>query len=129
MTDASGERDELPATGGAESLELLAAALRQDSADVAVYARVLSTTLADVLPPGTVTVERDRSLADRLAGREGEVRAVHVRLAEQVLSLRAGRTGPEGEIQREVRGIVLSREQVGLDVWTERLAAAVAAAA
>ena len=39
----------------APSLDLVAAALRADSADVAIYARVLTESLSDALPPGTVT--------------------------------------------------------------------------
>src|ERR1700722_4998615 len=42
-------------------LELVTAALRADSADAAVYARVLTESLGESLPPGCVTIERDRS--------------------------------------------------------------------
>ena len=40
--------------GDALSFDLVAAALRSDSADVAVYARVLTDSLGDALPEGTV---------------------------------------------------------------------------
>ncbi|MFI2203377.1 nucleotidyl transferase AbiEii/AbiGii toxin family protein [Streptomyces sp. NPDC020192] len=55
--------------GPPDSLGLLTAALRGDAADLEVYARVLTGTLAKALPPGSVAVQRRRSMADRLAGR------------------------------------------------------------
>ena len=58
------------------SLEMVTAALRMDSADVAVYTRVLTKSLSEALPPGYVTVERERSMSDRMRGRPGEARIV-----------------------------------------------------
>lgn len=100
---------------------MVAAALRQDAADVATYARVLTVTLADVLPPGSVEVEYERSLSDRLKGREGHPSRIVVRLGERTLFL-AGGGRPVAEIHHEVRGVVLSRDQVTLDVWVQALA-------
>ena len=99
----------------------VAAALRQDAADVATYARVLTVTLADALPPGSVTVEYERGLSDRLRGREGRPRRIVVRLGERTLLL-AGGARPVAEIHHEVRGVVLSRDEVALDVWLQALA-------
>jgi hypothetical protein len=101
--------------------DMVAAALRQDAADVATYARVLTVTLADVLPPGSVTVEYERGLADRLKGREGRPSRIVVRLGERTLFLSGGGR-PVAEIHHEVRGVVLSRDQVTLDVWVQALA-------
>jgi hypothetical protein len=101
--------------------DMVAAALRQDAADVATYARVLTVTLVDVLPPGSVDVEYERSLSDRLKGREGRPSRIVVRLGERTLSL-AGGGRPVAEIHHEVRGVVLSRDQVSLDVWVQALA-------
>jgi hypothetical protein len=101
--------------------DMVAAALRQDASDVATYARVLTGTLADVLPPGSVTVEYERGLADRLKGREGRPSRVVVRLGERTLFLSGG-ARPVAEIHHEVRGVVLSRAQVSLDVWAQALA-------
>jgi hypothetical protein len=98
--------------------DMVAAALRRDSADVATYARVLTGSLAEALPPDCVTVERERSLGDRLRGREGRPIRVVVRLGERTLSLAA----EVAEIRHEVRGVVLSREEVALDVWVATLA-------
>jgi len=110
-------------------VELLAAALRQDSADLSLYAKVLTVNLVDSLPSGAVRVERKRSVSDRMAGREGTVSSLDVALGEQRLSLRADRGRMVGEICKEVRGIVLSRREVGLDEWIDALAQALAEAA
>jgi hypothetical protein len=112
-----------PANGSTGmDVELLAAALRQDSADLDVYAKVLSVNLVESLPPGAVQVERKRSMSDRMAGREGTVTSLDVALGETRLGLRMDRGRPIGEICKEVRGVVLSRQQVGLDEWIAALA-------
>ncbi|MFD3675470.1 hypothetical protein [Streptomyces sp. NPDC058613] len=110
-------------------VELLAAALRRDSADLNLYVNVLSANLADSLPPGAVQVKRRRSVAERVAGREGSVAELDVALGEQRLSLRMDRGRVAGEIRHEVRGIVLSRRPAGLDEWIDALARSLAEAA
>jgi hypothetical protein len=110
-------------------VELLAAALRRDSSDLTLYAKVLSVNLVDSLPAGAVRVERKRTVADRMAGREGAVSELEVALGEQRLALRVDRGRVIGEVCKEVRGIVLSRRQVGLDEWVDALAQALAEAA
>ena len=115
MTDTAG--DDM-------SLELVAAALRADSADVAVYARVLTESLAGALPPGCVQVDRDRSLSDRVQGRPGRVTKVTVRLGERVMTLAPRASDPAAEICKEVRGVVLSRRPVGIQEWAGELARA-----
>lgn len=106
------------------SLDLVTAALRADSADLAIYARVLTESLSEALPPGTVSVERDRTVSDRMRGRPGEVSKVTVRLGDQVMTLAISRGQPAAEICKEVRGVVLSRQPVLLNEWTAALAAA-----
>jgi hypothetical protein len=127
------ENGNLPATPEPQdddvSAELIAASLRADTADLEIYARVLSTNLIETLPPGAVKLERKRSLADRAAGREGRVESVDVSLGDQRMTLRMEKRGPVGEVCKEVRGIVLSRQQVALDVWIQTLSAAIAEAA
>ena len=44
--------------GDSLSLDMVTAALRADSADVAIYARVLTESLGDALPAGWVTIDR-----------------------------------------------------------------------
>ena len=67
------------------SLDMVTAALRADSADVAIYARVLTESLGSTLPPGCVTIDRARTMSDRMHGRPGPVSKITVRLGEQVL--------------------------------------------
>jgi hypothetical protein len=110
---------------GGPSLDMVAAALRADSADVAIYARVLTDSLGDSLPPGCVTVDRDRpSMSDRIHGRAGQVSKVTVRLGDKVMTLGVQRGAPVAEICSEVRGVVLSRQQVQLGIWAQELARA-----
>ncbi len=104
------------------SLEMVTAALRMDSADVAVYTRVLTKSLSEALPPGYVTVERERSMSDRMRGRSGEISKVAVRLGDQLMTLAVKNGQPAAEICREVRGVVLSRENVPLQQWASALA-------
>jgi hypothetical protein len=106
------------------SLDLVTAALRADSADLAIYARVLTESLSEALPPGTVSVERERTVSDRMRGRPGEVSKVTVRLGDQVMTLSISRGQPAAEICKEVRGVVLSRQPVPLNEWTAALAGA-----
>jgi len=105
-------------------LEMVTAALRADSADAAVYAQVLTQSLGDSLPPGCVTIERDRSVSDRMRGRPGSVSRITVRLGERVMSLAVRNGEPTAEICREVRGVVLSRQPVPVQEWAAELARA-----
>jgi hypothetical protein len=111
-------------------VELLAAALRQDTADLDVYAKVLSVNLVESLPAGSVTVERKRSMGDRMAGREGAVVSLEVALGGDMrLGLRMDRGRVVAEVSKEVRGVVLSRNQVDLDEWIAALAKGLAESA
>ncbi len=101
---------------------MVTAALRLDSADVALYASVLANSLCEALPPDYVTVERKQSMSDRMRGRPGEVSKVAVRLGDQVLTLAVKNGRPEAEVCREVRGVVLSRQPVPLQQWAAALA-------
>ena len=103
---------------------MVTAALRLDSADVAVYARVLTKSLSEALPPGYVTVERERSMSDRMRGRPGEISKVAIRLGDQLMTLEVKNGQPAAEICREVRGVVLSRQNVPLQQWASALASA-----
>jgi hypothetical protein len=92
---------------------LVVAALKADRADVESYTRVLTETLGDALPAGMVEVERKRGLFGR-----GQATSVLVRTPDKHLELRAGKHGGvEAEIRQVVRGVVISRRQVGVDEW------------
>jgi hypothetical protein len=111
------------------SLDMVTAALRADSADLAIYARVLTESLGEALPPDCVTVDRDRSMSDRMRGRPGQVSKITVRLGDRVMTLGVQRGAPVAEVCSEVRGVVLSRQQVPMGVWTQELARALVAQA
>jgi hypothetical protein len=104
------------------SLELVIAALRADSSDIAIYARVLTDSLGESLPAGSVSVERSRTLSDRMQNRPGTVTKVSVHLGEKTLTLGTKRGAPVAEICHEVRGIVLSRTTVPVSEWAAELA-------
>jgi hypothetical protein len=104
------------------SLEMVTAALRADSSDIAIYARVLTESLGDSLPPGCVTVERNRTMADRMQNRPGTVTKISVSLGEQTMTLGVHRGVPVAEICHQVRGIVLSRQTVPIAQWAGELA-------
>ena len=106
------------------SLEMITAALRADSADVAVYARVLTESLGDALPPDNIQVDRAQSMSDRLKGRPGQVTKITIRLGDQVFTLRLTSGAPVAEVCREVRGVVLSRQPVAVGQWADGLAKA-----
>ena len=105
-----------------QDIELLAAALRADGTDVAAFTRVVVATLAATLPAGLVDVERKRTMADRLSGRDGEPTAVRARFATRELELRHGPGGAETEIRTVVHGVVLSRQRVPVSEWVRALA-------
>ena len=112
---------------GEPSLDMVTAALRADSADLAIYARVLTQSLGEALPPECVTVDSDRSMSDRMRGRPGQVTKITIRLGDRVMTLGVQRGAPVAEICSEVRGVVLSRQTVPMGVWAEELAKALVA--
>jgi hypothetical protein len=106
------------------SIDMLAAALRRDSADLEIYVRVLTESLADALPPGSLTFERRRRMSDRLSGRQGTVERLEVSLDDRRLTLTLPQGRPQGEVATVVRGVVLSRKPVAMDEWVKELATA-----
>ena len=113
-------------TGPADSpsLDMVTAALRADSSDIAIYATVLTESLGESLPPDSVQVDRDRSVSDRMKGRPGRVSKITIRLGDQVLTLGLTGGAPVAEVCREVRGVVLSRQPVPVGQWAAELAKA-----
>ena len=117
----------MTAPGDGLSLDMVTAALRADSADVAVYARVLTESLGEALPAGWVTIDRERTASDRMRGRPGQVAKITIRMGDLVMTLGVKRGVPVAEICREVRGVVLSRQPVPVGTWAEELARALVA--
>src|SRR4029079_12296731 len=108
----------------AVSLDMVTAALRADSTDVAIYARVLAQYLGEALPADCVSVERDRTMSDRMRGRPGEISKVVARLGELQMTLAVRNGQPVAEVCRAVRGVVLSRQTVPVGDWAATLARA-----
>jgi len=90
---------------GEPSLDMVTAALRADSSDIAIYAKVLTESLGESLPPDAVQIDRDRTMSDRMKGRPGQVTKITIRLGDQVLTLRLTGGAPVAEVCREVRGV------------------------
>ncbi|MFI6476540.1 hypothetical protein ACIBH1_01335 [Nonomuraea sp. NPDC050663] len=94
-------------------LHLVTAALRQDSADVAIYAAVLLSSLEEILPGDCVVVRRARL--------SKKIKRLAVRLGDWLLTLTPADGRPVAEICHEVHGVTLSRRTVSLDAWIEKL--------
>jgi hypothetical protein len=116
--------------GPLADVQIVAAMLHTDEADVRSFARVLTGALAAALPAGMVEVSYRRGLADRLAGRDRRPVEVLVHGEDQDLALReSDRHGVATEARHVVGGVVLSRTKVDLDTWLWMLAETVLAAA
>jgi hypothetical protein len=109
-----------------EDIDLLAASLRADAADLDLYARVLTTSLSDALPADMLEIEHDQSLRDRLAGRPGRVAGIRVLLGDTTLELSAGRGLPKARVVRVVRGVTIASREVEIAEWSRLLAEALA---
>ena len=119
--------DALALPDDALSLDMVTAALRADSTDVAIYARVLAQSLGEALPGDLVSVERERSMSDRMRGRPGEISKIVAKLGDQQMTLAVRNGQPSAEICRAVRGVVLSRQTVPVHQWAAALASALVA--
>lgn len=107
----------------ADDVDALTAALRADAADLDVYARVLTTSLAAALPPEMVGIDRDRSFTDWLNKRAGRVRGIRILLGDWELTLSPGDSGlPVAQAKQKVRGVAISSREVTLDEWARLLA-------
>jgi hypothetical protein len=100
-----------------ESFDLDAAGLRADDRDAVTSLEVLATKLEEALPTHVRVERRGRGLF----GREKQVERIEVRLGECVLSLRRARGRIEGWREREVGGISIKREPLGVDAWVNAL--------
>ncbi|HWA67854.1 MAG TPA: hypothetical protein VG899_15940 [Mycobacteriales bacterium] len=109
-----------------DDIDLLAASLRADAVDLDVYSRVLSTSLAEALPPEMLEVEHDQSMRDRIAGRPGKVIGIRILLGETTLELEAAKHLPTARVVRRVRGVTIANREVDLAEWSRLLADALA---
>jgi hypothetical protein len=101
------------------AFDLDAAGLRADGRDVAAGLEVLAVKLESALPSECRVQRRARSLFDR----EKVVETIEVRLGEARYSVRRQRGQVEASRDKEVRGVVIKREQLGLADWVAALEA------
>ena len=111
-----------PAGPAGDGIALVAAALRADRADIASYTTVLTSTLGDVLPAGMVSIDRDRTLLDRLTGRPGRPSVLRVRLPGGELRLNQDPDGLTAEVYTIVRNVVIARRPISVSEWVHALA-------
>jgi hypothetical protein len=106
-------------------LEVLAAQLRRHADDLALYAGLMLGVLSCALPPEMIRVRREGRLKARLAGREPAVLGVSVLLGNWRYELdRAEFAGrPTAKIIHESGGVAMSNRVVGIDEWSQRMAA------
>jgi hypothetical protein len=105
-------------------LDLVAASLRADAADLDVFVEVLARKLAASFP-GHVQVERPR----RLLGGERRVRKLAVTFGDDSYELERDVGGVTCVRRALVRGIAIRSEQLELGPWIDQLARSLVAAA
>jgi len=90
--------------------------------EIAMLGRVLVSTLGGALPASMISVERRRSLAQRLTGRSGEAIGITITAGERALSFRAPEVGAvEARVGHAVQGVVLSSTPVPVAQWLDEL--------
>jgi hypothetical protein len=98
-----------------DSFDLDAAGLRADGADLAAYVEVLARKLEDALPGQTQVRRRSKGFLSR----EKVVDTIEVTLGEFRYTLqRDGRCSRA----KEVRGVVIKREELAIEAWVGGLA-------
>jgi hypothetical protein len=95
--------------------ERLALSLQTDARDLKTFMEVLATKLEDVLPEAT-SVERSGGLFSKK-----HVRRIGIDLGENHYELTSEDERLTPSRWKAVRGIVLKREQLPLDLWIENL--------
>jgi len=107
--------------GGELDVDVLAAALRADSADVEQFVEVLADKLSTALP-GRVVVQRKRS------GLRGPKRLqrIEVTLSDCRPELQVSDGAVDAIWTRVSGGIALKHERVDFDLWLRRLSEALA---
>jgi hypothetical protein len=100
-----------------EFFDLDAAGLRADDRDAGTSLEVLASKLEQILPTHARVERRGRGLF----GRGKLVERIEVRLGDCVLSLRRTNGHLEGWREREVGGISIKREPLGIGAWVSTL--------
>lgn len=107
-------------------VDLVAASLRADSADVVAYLESLAQKLEAALPGRTRVLRRAKGLLSRTR----VVREIEVDLGERRYALIADGHGDfRAQRKRVVRGVALKTDEIELTAWTDALAAELAGVA
>jgi hypothetical protein len=104
-------------------VDLLAASLRADLADLDVFVEVLADKLTAAIPGA---VEVVRAGGGRFRRSRPRVESVEVTLGDRRLRLARTPGGLRTEVVHEVRGIRLSGEDVPPEAWVQALATGLA---
>ncbi len=118
-----------PSDNQPSGFDMLAAAIRYDSADIRAYGNVLVKTITDLFPASMLEIESSQSLKDKLKGSLGVVKSVKIRFDDLVLSLAIENSGPRPYVIKEVGKVIISKKEVSMSEWTENLHEALDAAA
>lgn len=97
-------------------VDVLAAMLRADQQETADFFELLAHKLRGALPDHT-TIEHSGGWF-----REKRVEVILVQLADHHFEVRREHHGPVAHKVKIVRGVVLSRKEVSIDVWTRDMA-------
>jgi hypothetical protein len=111
----------MPDAEGSLELDLIAAALRADAANLVTFVEALAAKLEEAVP-GLVAVERGRG---GLRGRR-RVQKLAVDAGGERLELVPHRDGIEARRARVSGGIVLKTEPIDMDEWMHGVSAALA---
>jgi hypothetical protein len=98
------------------SFDRVAASLRADARDLAVFLEVLAAKLAGALP-SAVVVEHEGGLLSRK-----RVKRLQIQLGEHRYELARSGSGLEGRRSHSVRGITLKTEVLAVEEWIAALA-------
>jgi hypothetical protein len=109
--------------------DMLAAAIRYDSADIRAYGSVLVKTITDLFPGSMLEVESNQSFKDKLKGLPGVVKSVKIRFDDSILSLDIENSGPRPYVIKEVGKVVISKKEVPMAEWMDNLRSALDIAA
>ena len=101
------------------AFDLDAAGLRADGRDLSAGVDVLAVKLESALPSQCRVERRSKSLFNR----EKVVESIEVRLGDARYALRHQRGRIDASRDREVRGVVIKREELGLADWVAALEA------
>ena len=105
-----------------EDLDLPAAALRADGAELAISVDVLAAKLEQSLPQLTAVQRRK---VGGFRSKRREVELIAVPLGEEQFELRRTPQGVQCTRHKVVRGITLSREELALSDWIAAVLAGV----